>query len=525
MTEHWDVIVVGSGPGGSAVAARLARAGRKVAALERGDYLPRETENWDPEEVFALGRYQAQEVWKDGRGGTFRPGLHDFVGGNSKVYGGVLFRLRESDFEETRHEDGLSPAWPLGYQAFEPFYAEAEALCSVHGARGEDPTEPPASGAYPFAPVGHEPRIQELSDALAREGHRPFHLPVGILLEEEGTTALPHSPCIRCDRFDGYPCPTNGKADAQVACLDPALGDCPNLALMTRTNAERIVTDRTGRRTVGVEVGQGDQARTLTSDVLVVACGALSSALLFLRSASDVHPHGLANGSGLVGRNYMRHNNSMVLAVSRNPNPTRFQKTLGLNDFYQAPERGGKGGWDYPLGHVQMVGKSNGRQVKAEATAALQAAFPDAPFDWLARHSLDFWLSSEDLPKPENRISYAGGRVRLELEPTNEEAHRRLRGALHRLTGSMGAHPHLFDRALYFGKDVPISGTAHQAGTMVFGEDADGSVLNLDCRTHEVENLYVADASFFPSIGAVNPTLMIVANALRVADRVQAALS
>ena len=237
-----------------------------------------------------------------------------------------------------------------------------------------------------------------------------------------------------------------------------------------------------------------------------------------LRSASKAHPDGLANGSGLVGRRYIRHNNAIVLAVSKEPNPTRFQKTLGLNDFYHAPDRGGMGDWDFPLGHIQMVGKSDGAQVEGEALPAALQPFPERPFDWIARHSLDFWLTSEDLPLPENRIRYDGGRVRLDLTPTKMEAHARLRAKLRDLVGRLGAHPHLIDRSLYFGRDVPISGTAHQAGTMVFGTDPGTSVLDLDCKAHGIDNLYVADASFFPSIGAVNPTLTIVANALRVGD-------
>lgn len=512
--QHYDVVIVGSGPGGATMAWRLAQTGKRILLLERGDYLPREIANWDSEAVFNQARYQTTESWYGADGASFRPGLHYFVGGNSKVYGAVLLRLRERDFGEIRHPDGISPAWPVDYDAFEPYYQAAETLYHVHGLRGEDPTEPRSSGPYAYPPVTHEPRIQALFDGLIREGHRPFHLPVGVLLDERDGKALPHSPCIRCEAFDGYPCATNGKADAQVICVDPALAEHPNLTLWTGAYVDTLTTDASGATVTGVEVVRDGERLVVSGDLVVVACGALSSALLLLRSANDRHPGGLANGSDLVGRNYMRHNNSTVLAISRTPNPTRFQKTLGLNDFYF-----GSDDWDYPLGHIQMVGKSDGAQIRGEGLPGFLQWFPDRPFEWLAQHSLDFWLTSEDLPLPRNRIRYERGRVVLDLVETNMEGHRRLRAKLQDLCSRLDMHPHLFDRRLYLGKDVPIGGTAHQAGTLRFGTDPATSVLDTDCKAHQLDNLYVTDASFFPSIGAVNPTLTIIANALRVADR------
>ncbi len=512
-TEHFDVVIIGSGPGGGTMAWRLAQTGRRILLLERGDYLPRERENWDTRAVFVVARYQARESWYGADGKAFRPGLHYFVGGNSKVYGAVLLRLRERDFGELRHVDGVSPAWPVPYAQFEPYYHAAEELYRVHGLRGEDPTDPPAARPYAYPPITHEPRIQRLFDDLKGAGHRPFHLPVGVLLDEKEGRPLPHSPCIRCNAFDGYPCLTNGKADAQIICVDPALREHPNLTLRTRSYVHRLATDPSGTRVSAVEVLQDGQQRRYTGDVVVVACGALSSALLMLRSANAAHPQGLANGSGLVGRNYMRHDNSVVMAISRTPNPTLFQKTLGLNDFYF-----GADDWDFPLGHIQMVGKSDGVQIRAAGLPQFLQWFPEQPFDWHARHSVDCWLTSEDLPRPENRICYEGDRVRLDLVKSNTESHVRLRQKLKDLCGRLDLHPHLFDRSLFLGQDVPIGGTAHQAGTLRFGPDPAQSVLDLNCKAHELDNLYVTDASFFPSIGAVNPTLTIIANALRVAD-------
>jgi choline dehydrogenase-like flavoprotein len=515
-SNHYDVIVIGSGPGGASLAQRLAPTGKRILMLERGGYLPRSRFNWDSKTVFVDGAYQAQETWYGADGKIFHPGLHYYVGGNSKVYGAALFRLRERDFSALRHSDGISPAWPLGYDVFEPYYTQAEALYHVHGQRGEDPTEPWASAPYAYPPVQHEPRIQGLNDILVREGLHPFHMPLGIKLDQNPDgSATPTSPCIRCDAFDGFPCAVNAKADAQVICVDPTRAAQPNFALLTGAYVTRLETDASGHRVRTVHVTRDGVAEQYSADIVVVACGALSSALLLLRSASEAHPNGLANGSDQVGRNYMRHNMSVVMALLKQPNRTVFQKTLAFSDYYF-----GADDWEFPLGLIQMCATSHGEQIRAEAVPAALSWLPEMPFEKMAEHSIDFWLQSEDLPRPENRIRYAGERVVLEVTETNTEAARRLRAKLAGLLGPLEAWPHLIERSLYLGKNIPLSGTAHQAGTCRFGTDPATSVLNLDCRAHEVDNLYVTDASFFPSIGAVNPTLTIIANALRVADRI-----
>ena len=515
-SDHYDLIVIGSGPGGASLAQKVARTGKRILLLERGDYLPRSPANWDSQTVFVDAAYQTEEIWYGTDGRSFRPGLHYYVGGNSKVYGAALFRLRERDFDEIHHKDGISPAWPLKYETFEPYYAEAERLFHVHGQRGDDPNEPPSNGPYPYPPVSHEPRIQELSDRLAAEGLHPFHLPLGILLDERDGRATPTSICIRCDAFDGFPCLLNGKADAQVMCVDPALAAHPNLSLLTNAYVSRLETDPTGRAVSRVHVTHDGQDERYSADIVVVACGALSSALLLLRSANDRHPNGLANGSGQVGRNYMRHNQSVLMALLRQPNDTVFQKTLAVSDYYF-----GADDWNFPLGLIQMCASSHADQIRGEALPSWLEWVPEMPFEIMARHSMDFWLSSEDLPRPENRIYYDGDRVVLAVTENNMEAHHRLKEKLKQMMNHAGAHPVLLERRLYFGKDIPIAGTAHQAGTARFGTDPAHSVLDLDCRAHELDNLYLTDASFFPSIGAVNPTLTIIANALRVADRIQ----
>lgn len=513
MPERYDVIVVGSGPGGASFAQRLAASGKKILILERGDYLPRNQKNWDAKTVFMDNAYQATETWEDKNRKSFHPELHYYVGGNSKVYGAALFRLRERDFGVIQHEDGISPAWPLDYTDFAPWYDEAEILFDVHGLSGEDPTEP-SRGAYPHPPVAHEPVIEDVALRFGEAGLHPFHLPLGIRLREHNGQPAPQSICMRCDAFDGFPCLLNGKADAQVMCIDPALAEYQNLTLWTNAYVRRLHTSPTGREVAGVEVERNGETMMLAADIVVVACGALSSALLFLRSTNEAHPQGLANGSGQVGRNYMRHNQSILMALMRQPNDAVFQKTLALADFYFNGTKTGT-----PLGLVQMCAKVHPEQIVGEALPPWLHWLPRAPFGWLARHAIDFWLSSEDLPRPGNRISYQNGKVRLELTETNMNEHRQLCREVQRAFAQ--GHKWGRDRLAFFSMPIPLAGTAHQAGTLRFGTDRASSVLDLNCKAHELDNLYVTDAGFFPSIGAVNPTLTIIANALRVATHVR----
>ena len=518
--NHYDVIIIGSGPGGASMAAKLAPTDKRILVLERGDYLPPGPENWDSKHVFVDGAYQAKETWYDASGKSFAPGLHYFVGGNSKVYGAALLRMRQADFGAVEHVDGVSPAWPLPYAAFEPYYAEAERLFHVHGQRGEDPSEPPFSTPFPYPAVSHEPPIEALAASLRHQGLKPFHLPLGILLDEKNGKPTPNSACIRCDAFDGFPCKLNGKADAQVVGIDPTLRLHKNVTLFTGAFASKLKTNPSGKKITRVCVTRGGADETYTAGTVVVACGALSSALLLLRSANAKHPKGLANASGQLGRNYMRHNMSVFMALLRQPNKTVFQKTLALSDFYFKADD-----WKFPLGLIQMCATSHGAQIKGEVLPSWAQFLPDFPFDMLAARSLDFWLSSEDLPRPENRIYYDGNRVTLNLTPNNMAAHQRLRQKLKQVLNEAGLNPILLERKLFFGKNIPIGGTAHQCGTARFGTDPNTSVLDTNCCAHEIENLYVTDASFFPSSAAVNPTLTIIANALRVGDTIKRGLT
>lgn len=515
MANHYDLIVIGSGSGGASLAQRVAATGKRILILERGDYLPRSELNWNAQAVFVDAIYQAKETWTNARGDTFSPALHYYVGGNSKVYGAALLRLRERDFGEVQHAGGVSPAWPLGYDVFEPYYTQAETLYQVHGLRGDDPLEPWASGPYPHPPVSHEPKIAELSEHLSGIGLKPFHLPLGILLDEKDGKTTPTSIAIRNTYFDGFPSPLNAKADAQVISIDPTLAQYPNVTLLTNAYVSRLGTNASGRTVDKVYVTHEGHDEVFSADIVVVACGALSSALLLLRSANEAHPNGLANGSGQLGRNYMRHNMSVLMAVMREPNDTVFQKTLAFSDFYF-----GADDWQYPLGLVQMCAKSHADQIRGEALPEWLEWLPEMPFETMARHSMDFWLQAEDLPHPDNRVYYKNGKVHLDLVATNPQALTHLKRKLKDVLNRSGHGGVLLERSLYLGKNIPLSGTAHQAGTARFGTDARSSVLDLDCKAHELDNLYVADASFFPSIGAVNPALTIIANALRVGDHV-----
>jgi choline dehydrogenase-like flavoprotein len=510
MASAYDVIIIGSGAGGGTLAWHLAPSGKRILLIERGGWLPREPANWDAGEVFVNNRYVSKETWYDRNGKPFQPGLHYFVGGATKMYGAALYRLRREDFGEVRHHDGISPAWPISYEVMEPYYTKAEQQYQVHGARGEDHTEPPASAPYPFPAVTHEPRIQQLHDDLARAGYHPFHSPCGIMLNEAN---MPFSACVRCEDCDGFPCLVHAKSDAEVLAVRPAL-QYPNLTLVTDTQVVKLNTNTAGTAVTEVVARHRGEPVTYTGGIVVVSCGAANSAKLLLLSANDKHPNGLANGSDQVGRNYMFHNSAAVLAISREPNPTKYQKTLGLNDFYF-----GMDGFPYPMGNIQMVGKSQGPMYKGEKPIEAGLA-PMWTLDSLARHAVDFWLSTEDLPRPDNHVTIdRNGTIKLSYTLNNQVPKQRLYEKLKSMLDHLGMDPHhLIPRNLYMKNEIGIGGVAHQAGTCRFGTDPKTSVLDTNCKAHQLDNLYVVDTSFFPSIGAVNPALTAMANALRVGD-------
>ena len=394
--NHYDFIVIGAG--GATLAHRLAPTGKKILILERGDYLPREMDNWNSKAVFIDNKYKTSEAWVDKNDKAFYPGNHYYVGGNTKFYGAALFRLRKEDFGEIKHFGGTSPAWPISYEELEPYYTEAEHLYHVHGQHGVDPTEPYASKAYLYPPVQHAERIQQLNDQLQNAGLHPSPLPLGILLDEKDGKIQFNSKCVKCPAFDGFPCLVNGKADAHVICIASAL-EFSNVTLKINTYVTKLETDATGRKINAVHVLESGKSNIYSADIVVVACGSLNSAALLLRSANEQHPNGLANSSDVVGRYYMRHNNSAFMAISKTPNPTIFQKTLTINDYYFGAEDS-----EYPLGNIQMLGKTDGTILKGEAPFWAKW-MPEMTFEMMTKHSIDFWVASEDLPDPENRLT------------------------------------------------------------------------------------------------------------------------
>jgi choline dehydrogenase-like flavoprotein len=426
----------------------------------------------------------------------------------------ALYRLRPADFGEIQYPDGLSPAWPLSYDQFEPWYTKAEWLYQVHGAHGEDPTEGAWSKDYPWPAVSHEPRVQQISDALTAAGYHPFHAPCGILLDEANR---PASRCIRCATCDGYPCLVHAKADAEVIAVRPLL-DRANVTLLVDAEVTRLETDAGGKVVTGVAVTRAGQQEVYRADIVVLAAGAANSAKILLRSASDRHPAGLANGSGQVGRNYMYHNSRAVVALAKEPNATVFQKTLGLNDFYFAGQDR-----QWPLGNIQMLGKSNAMAMKGEEPKLTMLA-PHWSLAEVARHAVDFWLTTEDLPMPENRVTVdRDGHVHLTYTATNDPAADGLYSELRTVLNHAGlAAHHVLSKNFYMKMNIPVAGCAHQAGTCRFGTDPATSVLDVDCKAHQLDNLYAVDTSFFPSIGAVNPALTAMANAIRVGEHLLA---
>lgn len=497
--EYVDVLIIGSGVGGGAVAYQLAGSGARVLIVERGPELPREPQNADPEAVFVDLRYRSPEIWTSGQR-RFRPGQYYFVGGHTKFYGAAMFRFRERDFEARELEDGVTPAWPIRYADLEPWYERAEALFGVRGLAGIDPTEPPRRAPYTHPPIPHEPVIAAIEARLRQQGLRPFPMPAAV---DYGGL------CRRCGTCDAFPCRFDAKGDAERCLVRPALRQ-PNVALRPHTLVERLLTDASGRRIEAAEVLEHGQRKRIAAGLFVLSAGAVNSAALLLRSANARRPLGLANASDVVGRHFMNHNCTALMALHpTRRNPTRFPKTLALNDYYQ----GGPGRAE-PLGNLQFLGNISEPILRG----AMPAWTPMALRRWLAAHSVDWYVMSEDLPHPDStvRLNGAGG-IELRWRRTNMGTHRRWRRIAAGIIRRCG-YPVVLSKP--FGMDTP----SHQCGTVRFGSDPRTSALDPYCKAWDHDNLYVVDASFFPSAAALNPALTIAAQALRVGHHLRAVL-
>ena len=504
--DHYHLIIIGTGAGGGTLLHKLKDSGKKILVLERGGFLPKEKENWNTIEVFQKERYHTKEVWKTEGDKDLHPGTGYWVGGNTKVYGAALFRLREKDFEKIQHAGGTSPEWPVKYTDYEKYYSEAEKLYCVHGKMGMDPTEAFRSSDYPYPAISHEPRIQELHNALREEGLHPFYIPLGVKLNEADKEK---SECIRCNTCDGFPCMLHAKSDADINCVRPATVNNSNITLLTGAKVVKLNTNPDGNAIISAVVDTGDGIQQFSADIFILSAGAINSAAIVLQSANAANVNGIANSSGQAGRNFMKHQNAAMMGISTKKNPTIFQKTLAINDFYW-----GDNDFQFPMGHIQLLGKANKDMMSADAPFFT----PGMVLEEMAEHSIDWWMTGEDLPDAANRVQFINGQIHLDYTENNTEGFNRLVEKWKHILKAIDNGDSFLPHAIYLRKTIPLSGVAHQVGTLRFGTDPKTSVLDPNCKAHDLDNLYVVDGSFFPSSGAVNPSLTIMANALRVGE-------
>ena len=486
-----DILIIGSGIGGATMAATLAATGKRILILERGEHLAPSAQDRNDKAIFADGFFRPKEEWLDGDGKPFNPGNYYYVGGNSKFYGAVLVRYRREDFSPLAHMGGTTPGWPITYDDLEPCYGLAEKMYEVRGQIGQDPTEPPHSTPYIHPPVPDEAPIAALRGRLAKVGLHPASLPLGVDLAR--WLARARTP------WDAFPDTTGGKMDAETAALKSALQH-DNVQLRTKAQVTRLHTGVDGKIT-GVELATGE---VLSAPIVVLAAGAVQTAALLLASANADYPNGLANRSDQVGRNFMNHNCSAVLAL--NPlwkNDSIYQKTLMVNDYYLT---GGPEG--EPLGNIQLLGKISGTILRASTT------LPRLVATWVARHSVDLYAMSEDLPNPDSRVTLKNGQIVLDWKRSNWEAHLALVAKLKAKLRQAG-YPIVLSRA--FDRRTP----SHQCGTARMGRDAATSVVDTFCRAHDHANLFITDASVLPTSAAVNPALTVAALAIRAAHHIE----
>ncbi len=591
MPNPYDAIVIGTGAGGGTLALKLALAGKRILILERGPFLPQEKLNWSTSAVFLANRYHTRETWHDKDGKDLHPQQAYFVGGQTKVYGAAMFRMRAEDFGVIQHQGGISPAWPITYADMEPWYTEAEELFHVHGDLGTapsvpggygssfDPTEPFHSKKYPYPAFSNEPRMAAIERDVRAGGTNTFPIPLGLKRNEANPE---QSLCVRCDTCDGYPCLVHAKSDSDINCIRQIL-HLPNVTLLTNSRVLRLITNPTGTAVTGVEVQHSGKQLHLASSndnqpstpgapplaserwdeaapepgiatyeahIIALCAGAINSAVVLLASANDKAPTGLANSSDQVGRNFMYHQADALLALGTQSNSDAYTKTWGTNDFYLKDT---DPAYPFPLGQVQPVGSFHHEMMKGDAPFFT----PGIVLEKMKQHAVPWWLTTEDLPDPNNRVTLenstssgedtptpslegahpsgdtdpsgannqlgsvsvaAPGRIRLSYTPNNVESFDRLKDRWVDVLKKAGHAETSVPLHAYFKKRIPLEGVGHQNGTCRMGFDPRTSVLDANCKAHDLDNLYIVDAACFPSASAVNPSLTIIANAHRVAN-------
>ncbi len=516
--SSYDLVIIGSGASGATLAQKLAASGKSILILERGEHLPVESANWSPKEVFIKDRYKADENWTDRKGKTFQPNIHYWVGGNTIFYGAALYRFRQRDFEETRHYGGMiSPAWPISYTDLAPYYTEAETLWQVHGNRGADPTDDASAPPYAYPPMKHDPEIARIKHHLTKQGLQPFEMPIAVDRNVENPL---NSPCIRCRTCGGFPCLREAKSDGRKM-VNMAI-EHSNVELLTGARVTRLHTNASGTDITSVEYVHNGESHNVRGDVVVLAAGAINSAALLLASANDAHPNGLANGSDQVGRNYMFHTASATLSFAWSKVETSFPKTMAINDFYwKDPD----GEFDFPMGHIQLLEYMNGDVLRGQLSGLIPYwLIPKFVADAIGERLIPFLVMTEDLPEARNRVRLRDdGSIQLDYWYNNLVPHKRLIKRFHQIMHNAGRLCHCLEghRAQMDGI-LPLYGTAHQCGTLRMGKDKKASVVDANCKSHQIENLYVVDTSVFVSSAAVNPALTAIANSLRVADIIKA---
>ncbi|MEY4826352.1 MAG: hypothetical protein RLZZ430_2002 [Cyanobacteriota bacterium] len=499
--QHYDVIIVGSGAAGGTMAGALASKGHRVLLLERGRQMALADQNVADVDLFRKDRYHPAERWFGPDGDPFAPQTIYGLGGNTKIWGAVLERMREKDFEELHLQTGISPSWELNYSDFAPYYEKAEKLYHVHGMAGVDPTEPARKNEFVGKPKPLEPFFEPLRAALQRQGVKPYDLPISWSNNQDDPSG-----------------------DSEVFGVATAIED-PSFHLRIEAKVTCLHVNASGNEIKGVEALIQNQAWLFQANFVVLAAGAVNTPAILLRSSSDAHPRGLSNGSDQVGRNLMKLQLSSILQLAAAPNSGRYQRSFGINDYYWGDKN-----VQFPLGHIQSCGGVLQDALFAESPPVLSLVsklLPNFGLEELAARSVAWWAMSEVLPDPHNKISLQGEQIRLNYILNNREAHDRLVYRWIDTLKAIEADPltHVVRQAPTHPRgEAPISVMGYACGTTRMGSNPATSVVDLQGRSHEIQNLYIIDASIFPSCPSIGPGLTVIANALRVAEHLEAEL-